>query len=106
MKKRLYLSAAMSMLAAGLLAGVAGAQDYPVMNMVADKVIQKIKDTRSKVLLVATFYDRSAADKIAAATGTRVVHLPIDTGGSPTTKTYFELIDHLLSQILGPAGSF
>jgi hypothetical protein len=50
MKKSLYLSAVMSVMAACLWAGVAGAQDYPVMNMVADKVIQKYQQATCEQL--------------------------------------------------------
>jgi hypothetical protein len=44
------LSAALSVMAVCLLAGGAGAQDYPVMNMVADKVIQKYQQATCEQL--------------------------------------------------------
>jgi hypothetical protein len=39
-----------SMVAALLFAGVAGAQDYPIMNRVADKVIQKYQNSTCEQL--------------------------------------------------------
>jgi len=40
----------MSVMAVWLLAGVAGAQDYPIMNLVADKVIQKYQQATCEQL--------------------------------------------------------
>jgi hypothetical protein len=47
MKKCLYLSA---VLAVWLLAGVAGAQDYPIMDLVADNLIQKYQQATCEQL--------------------------------------------------------
>jgi len=47
MKKCLYLSA---VLVVWLLAGVAGAQDYPIMDLVADNLIQKYQQATCEQL--------------------------------------------------------
>jgi hypothetical protein len=44
------LFVAVSMVSALLLAAVAGAQDYPIMNRVADKVIQKYQNSTCEQL--------------------------------------------------------
>jgi hypothetical protein len=50
MKKGLCLLTVLSVVSMLLLAGVAGAQDFPVMNMVADKVIQKYQQSTCEQL--------------------------------------------------------
>jgi len=50
MFRGLCLLAMVSMVSALLLAGVAGAQDYPIMNRVADKVIQKYQNSTCEQL--------------------------------------------------------
>lgn len=45
-----YLFALMSIVSAMLLPAFAGAQDYPIMNMVADKVIQKYQNASCEEL--------------------------------------------------------
>jgi len=49
-KKCLYLSAAVAVVSVFFLAVGVGAQDYPVMNMVADKVIQKYQQATCEQL--------------------------------------------------------
>ena len=50
MRSRFYMFVMASMVSALLFAGVAGAQDYPLMDMIANKVIQKYQQSSCEQL--------------------------------------------------------
>ena len=58
-----YLFALVSILSALLLPVFAGAQDYPIMNMVADKVIQKYQQSTCEQLWQKKGKPKSAQEK-------------------------------------------
>lgn len=62
-------------------------------------VVEKIKAERVPMIMVDNFYDPALPNSIARQTGAKVVLLPNQVEGEPGIKTYFELIDHLISKI-------
>jgi ABC-type Zn uptake system ZnuABC Zn-binding protein ZnuA len=65
-----------------------------------DAVVDLIKKVGVKTILEEVFYDRGAADYLAKETGAHVLIVPIDVGESVGAKTYFDLVDMLLGQLL------
>lgn len=65
-----------------------------------DTVIQIVKQSGIKVLLLSIFYNRSAAVYIAEQTMAGVVPAPIDTDKGRELKTYFDLIDNIIDSII------
>lgn len=59
---------------------------------VAD-VIALIRDRKISTIIVEPYYDRSAADSIAARSGAKVLVLANSVGGSPASTDYIALID-------------
>jgi zinc/manganese transport system substrate-binding protein len=65
-----------------------------------DHVIELIKQLGVRTILEEVFYDRSAADYLAAQTGLHVVVVPIDLGPEVGITDYFALIQNLLDKLL------
>jgi zinc/manganese transport system substrate-binding protein len=65
-----------------------------------DHVLEVIRQQGIHTILQELFYDRSAADYLAAQTGAHVVVVPIDVGPSVGVKDYFALIQGLLDAVL------
>ncbi len=63
------------------------------------QVTEKIKAEQVPLILVDNFYDPAMPNNIARQTGSTVVILPNQVGGDPAVKTYFDLIDHLVSEM-------
>jgi ABC-type Zn uptake system ZnuABC Zn-binding protein ZnuA len=61
-------------------------------------VSEKIKAEKIPLILVDNFYDPSLPNRIGEQTGARVVLLPNQVEGEPGIKTYFDLIDYVLSK--------
>ena len=74
-----YLFALVSMVSALLLPALAGAQDYPIMNMVADKVIQKYQNSTCEQL----WQERGQAE-VADGTGSHTI-----AAGDPQMRAAF-----------------
>jgi ABC-type Zn uptake system ZnuABC Zn-binding protein ZnuA len=62
------------------------------------QVSEKIKAEKIPLILVDNFYDPSLPNRIGEQTGARVVLLPNQVEGEPGIKTYFDLIDYVLSK--------
>jgi zinc/manganese transport system substrate-binding protein len=62
---------------------------------------EKIKAEKIPLIMVDNFYDPSLPNNISRQTGAAVVLLPDQVEGEPSIKTYFDLIDHLISKITG-----
>jgi zinc/manganese transport system substrate-binding protein len=62
------------------------------------QVTDKIKAEKIPLILVDNFYDPSLPNRIAQQTGAKVVVLPNQVEGEPGVKTYFDLIDHVISK--------
>jgi zinc/manganese transport system substrate-binding protein len=61
------------------------------------EVIAQMKAQKIKAIIVEPFHDRKIADKVASATGAKVVDFAQFPGGIPGTDTYIKLIDKLVS---------
>lgn len=65
------------------------------------EVIGQIKAQHIKAIIVEPFHDRKIAEKVADATGAKVVDFAQFPGGLPGTDTYVALIDKLVSNLSG-----
>ena len=63
------------------------------------EVIEKMKAAHVKAILVEPFHDRRIAEKVASATGAKVVEFSQFPGGLPGTDSYVKLIDTLISRL-------
>jgi zinc/manganese transport system substrate-binding protein len=63
------------------------------------EVIAQIKAQHIKAIIVEPFHDRRIAEKVASATGAKVVGFSQFPGGIPGTDTYAKLIDSLVSRL-------
>lgn len=63
------------------------------------QVIEKIRAEKIPLILVDNFYDPSLPNRIAQQTGAKVVLLPNQVEGEPGIKSYFDLIDHVISKM-------
>ena len=62
-------------------------------------LIQTIKRTGAKVIIMEPFYNRKTADLVASKTGAKVIALPPSVGGLKELKSYIELLDYDLKQV-------
>lgn len=65
------------------------------------QVRERIQAADIPLILVDNFYDPALANNIAEETRAEVVSLPNQVLGEPGIETYFDLIDHLITQITG-----
>jgi zinc/manganese transport system substrate-binding protein len=63
------------------------------------EVIEQMKAQQIKAIIVEPFHDRKIAEKVASATGAKVVDFAQFPGGLPGTNTYVKLIDKLISSL-------
>src|SRR6266513_773656 len=63
------------------------------------EVIGQIKSQHVKAIIVEPFHDRNIAEKVASATGAKVVDFAQFPGGLPGTDTYVKLIDKLVANL-------
>src|SRR2546430_743291 len=63
------------------------------------EVINQIKAQHIKAIIVEPFHDRKIAEKVASATGAKVVDFAQFPGGLPGTESYVKLIDKLVSNL-------
>lgn len=63
------------------------------------EVIQQMKAQRIKAIIVEPYHNRKIAEKVAAATGAKVVDFAMFPGGLPDTETYVKLIDALVNRV-------
>ncbi len=66
------------------------------------QVTERILADRIPLILVDNFYDPALPNRVAEQTGAKVVLLPNQVEGEPGIKTYFDLIDHLISKMTAP----
>ncbi|HUR29173.1 MAG TPA: metal ABC transporter substrate-binding protein [Planctomycetota bacterium] len=65
-----------------------------------DHVVELIKQQGVKTIMQEIFYDRSAADYLAAQTGVHVIVVPIDVGSEVGVADYFALIQNFVDRLL------
>ena len=63
------------------------------------EVITQMKAQKIKVVIVEPFQDKKVADKVASATGARVVEFAQFPDGIPGTDNYVKLIDKLVANL-------
>ncbi len=63
------------------------------------EVIEKMKAQKIKAIIVEPFHDRKIAEKVASATGAKVVDFAQYPGALPNADTYVKLIDALVSRL-------
>ena len=63
------------------------------------EVIEKMKSQKIKAIIVEPFHDRKIAEKVASATGAKVVDFAQYPGGLPGTDSYVKLIDKLVANL-------
>jgi ABC-type Zn uptake system ZnuABC Zn-binding protein ZnuA len=62
-------------------------------------VIQTMKRTSAKVIVMEPFYDRKTADLVARQTGATVLILPPSVGGVPGVNDYLQLMKYDMEQL-------
>jgi zinc/manganese transport system substrate-binding protein len=63
------------------------------------EVIAQMKAQHIKAIIVEPFHDRRIAEKVASATGAKVVDFSQFPGGLPGTDSYVKLIDTLVARL-------
>src|ERR1041385_3138573 len=63
------------------------------------EVIEKMKAQKIKAIIVEPFHDRKIAERVASATGAKVVDFAQYPGALPNTDTYVKLIDALVANL-------
>jgi zinc/manganese transport system substrate-binding protein len=63
------------------------------------EVIEQIKAQKMKAIIVEPFHDRKIAERVASATGAKVVDFAQYPGGLPNTETYVKLQDALIARL-------
>jgi ABC-type Zn uptake system ZnuABC Zn-binding protein ZnuA len=62
-------------------------------------VVQTIKRTGAKAILMEPWYDRRIAERVASLTGAKVLVLPPSVGGQRGLDDYIEVLDHGIRQL-------
>lgn len=63
------------------------------------QVVQAVKASGAKVIIMEPFYDRKVADLVARQTGATVLILPPSVGGVPGITSYLQLMQHAVTEI-------
>jgi zinc/manganese transport system substrate-binding protein len=63
------------------------------------EVIAQMKAQHIKAIIVEPFHDRRIAEKVASATGAKVVEFSQFPGGLPSTDSYVKLMDTLVARL-------
>ena len=63
------------------------------------EVIDQMKSQKIKAIIVEPFHDRKIAERVASATGAKVVDFAQYPGALPNTDTYVQLMDALVSRL-------
>lgn len=63
------------------------------------EVIEQMKQLKVKAIIVEPFHNRKIAEKVASATGAKVVDFAQYPGALPNSDTYVKLIDALVSRL-------
>ena len=62
-------------------------------------VIQTVKRTGAKAIVMEPFYDRKVAESVANRTGAKVLVLPTSVGGVPGVTDYFQLVRYDVTRL-------
>jgi ABC-type Zn uptake system ZnuABC Zn-binding protein ZnuA len=69
-----------------------------------EELVQRMKETNTRVVLREVAYELPLAEAIAERTGARIATISPITGGLPGADTYVEFVDANLRAILAAAG--
>jgi ABC-type Zn uptake system ZnuABC Zn-binding protein ZnuA len=68
-------------------------------------LIQTMRRTGARAIIMEPFYNRKTADFVARQTGARVLVIPPSVDGTPAVPDYFALMGHNIAQVAELAGS-
>jgi ABC-type Zn uptake system ZnuABC Zn-binding protein ZnuA len=63
------------------------------------QVVQAVKTSGAKVIIMEPFYDKKMADLVARQTGATVLVLPPSVGGVPGITNYIQLMQHDIAEL-------
>jgi zinc/manganese transport system substrate-binding protein len=63
------------------------------------QVVQAVKSSGAKVIIMEPFYDKKMADLVARQTGATVLVLPPSVGGIPGVTNYLQLMQHDVAEL-------
>lgn len=73
------------------------------------EIITAMRERKIQVLLSTNYYDRNQVLEVAQRTGATAVIVPSNVGGAPGVTTYFDLVNHWVSELArafgAPAGT-
>jgi zinc/manganese transport system substrate-binding protein len=64
-----------------------------------NQLIAAMKQEKPKLIIMEPWFSHSIPDLLTRETGAKIVVLPPSVGGVEGVKTYFDLFDHLISQL-------
>ncbi len=64
------------------------------------KVINEVKRDQIKMIITSPYFTTDSADLVARNTGSKVVTLATSVGANDKVKTYYDLFDYDVSQII------
>jgi ABC-type Zn uptake system ZnuABC Zn-binding protein ZnuA len=62
-------------------------------------VIELMRQRQVRVLMSPGYFDHNQIRQVAERTGAKAVIVPSNTGGSTGVNTYFDLVNHWISQL-------
>jgi zinc/manganese transport system substrate-binding protein len=63
------------------------------------EIIQLIKKSKIKIIIMANFYSDTAPNQIASLTGVQVAKVPVSVYGTGNVNSYIDMIDYIISAI-------
>ncbi len=66
------------------------------------RLISAMKGEGAKLLLMEDFYNKNTAQLVAEKAGAKLLDLPTDVGARPQIKTWFDLVDTVLTRLGTP----
>lgn len=69
------------------------------------KVIDAMRSTSARVILVQPYQNRRTAEAVARQAGALVIDMPQQPGARPNTQTYFDMMDYLVATLASALGS-
>ncbi len=67
------------------------------------KLVTMMKDRHIGIILAANYFDKQKVNTVAERTGARAVIVPLFVGGAPGIKSYFDLVDCWVDDLVAAA---